>query len=305
MRTTLMTVCLLAGTAFGQGSREVTRTGSDGSGVERTLGVPASLGGAEAGGRAGLLWTFVDPVSITESVALGDGGGDSWVAHTLNDERMSNFSTTGSGVPDFVYSMAGENPAGIGVAAAAESSLCAVLSWPNGGPITVRAFSDATGDTPLWSYVFGGAYGNTGKRAVAVNADGSRVAACAYDGANTLLVLLDGAGNEIDTLIIAGFCSGVELDDSGDRILVTAGATARLYDAATMTEVYSLAASGSGGYHRISRDGTAIAAGGVQHPGGAGGGGRVAERVLGVGLERLVRAVSAERRRGDTLCPES
>jgi hypothetical protein len=75
--------------------------------------------------------------------------------------------------------------------------------------------------------------------------------------------------NEIEVLvshgystIIAGYCAGVELDDSGGRAVVTAGSVARLYDTSTMTELHSLSVSGTGGYHRISRDGTAIAAGG-------------------------------------------
>jgi len=137
-----------------------------------------------------------------------------------------------------------------------------MIAWATGGPVIVRAFDNATGDTPLWNYEFDAVYTNSGKRAVDVNADGTRVAACAYDGAESLLVLLDGGGSVLGTTTIAGYCPGVEMDDAGDRIVVTAGNTARLFDAGTMTEIYALTTSGAGGYHRISRDGTAIAAGG-------------------------------------------
>lgn len=263
MRTAVLVACLMAGSAMGQVSRDVAVTDGSGLRVERSLAAPASLTIGGPVMRAGLLWTFVDSVSITESVALGGGGAESWVGHALNDERLSKFTTTGSGVPDFVYSMVDENPSTVGVAAAMDGSKCAVISWPGTAPIVVRAFTDAGGGTPVWSYAFGGSYVNAHKRAVAVNADGSRVAACAYDGAQTLLVLLDGAtGSVLGSATIAGYCQGVEMDDAGDRIVVTAGATARLFDSATMTEIYSLATSGAGGYHRISRDGTAIAAGG-------------------------------------------
>lgn len=263
MRTAVLTACLVAGSVFGQAVRDTAITDDSGSRVAREFSRATVLDGGGGTPRAGLLWTYVDPVSITESVALGDVGSESWVAHSLNDKRMSKFATAGAGVPDFVYSMAAENPGTIGVAAAADASLCAVISWPSGGLVTVRGFSSAGGDTPLWSFGYNGTYTNSGKRAVAVSADGSRVATCAYDGTASLLVLHDGAtGGMLGSATIAGYCPGVEMDDSGTRILVTAGATARLYDAGTMTEVYSLSTSGSGGYHRISRDGTAIAAGG-------------------------------------------
>ncbi len=262
MRTAILTVGLVAGSVFGQASRDVMRTDDSGSWTEQAL--HRLVGMPEDGGtlRAGVLWSFGDAVSIPKSVALGDGAAESWVGHELNDKRMSKFTTTGSGVHDFVYSMAAENPGTIGVAAAADASMNAVISWPSGGPITVRGFSDAGGNVPVWSYVYDGAYANSSRRSVAVNAGGTRIAACAYDGTNTLLVLLDNTGGVLRSATIAGYSLGVEMDDSGDRILVTAGNTARLFDASTMTEVYALTTSGGGGYHRISRDGTAIAAGG-------------------------------------------
>ena len=266
MRTTTAMIAVLAavaGAAAGQATRDRAHTDDTGSWISRQSSSMQALTPAAPETRAGLLWTYVDPVSITESVALGNNGAESWVGHWLNDKRMSKFTTAGAGVPDFVYSMSGENPDAIGVAAASDASLCAVLSWPTGGPLSLRGFSNAGGNTPLWTYTFPAAYKNSGQRSVAVNEDGTRVAACAYDGANTLLNILDGTSNTVlVSETITGFCSGVELSGDGSRVLVTAGDTARLYDTATLTQIYSLQTSGAGGYHRISRDGTAIACGG-------------------------------------------
>jgi hypothetical protein len=264
MRTTIAVgvLALIAGSAAGQASRDSVQTNEAGTSVIRDalpLSLQAPVLPTE---RQGLLWTYVDPVSITESVSLGNAGAESWVSHTLNDERISKFTTTGDGTPDFVFSLDDESPFAIGVSAAESTSLCAAIAKPNTAPVTVWAFSDAGGDTPLWSYVFDAQYSNASKHNVSVSADGARIAALAYDGANSLFVLLDGAGAVLDSVEVAGFCSGVELSADGARAVVTAGEFARLFDTATMTEIYSIQTSGSGGYHRISRDGTAIAAGG-------------------------------------------
>lgn len=265
MRESITAVLVLsssAGLALAQSARDSVQTTPEGVGIVRETSDDLAPVQRELAPRAGVLWSFNDPVSIPESVALGDHADDSWVAHNLNDKRMSHFDTTGPGVPDFVYSMVAENPGIIGVSGAADRSLAAVVSWPNGGPVTVRGFTAAGGATPVWTYSFASSFTNSGKRAVDVNADGTRIAACAYDGTNTKLALLDDLGAEIGSATITGYCSAVELCDDGSRLVVTAGANALLYDTATMTQLYSLGASGSGGYHRISRDGTAIAAGG-------------------------------------------
>jgi hypothetical protein len=263
MRSVVMlSVCVLAGGAFGQSVRDTVVTDVSGASLVREHRAPMALGGDSGVPRGGLLWTYVDSASITESVALGGGGDHSWVGHSLNDKRASLFETTGDGTPEWVYSLASDNPQVIGVAAAADASLGAVFSYPTGGPITVRGFEASGGGTPAWTYTFPASYTNSGKRAVAVNADGTRVAVCAYDGTDSQLLILDGDGNTVNSTIIAGYCAGVELDDSGGRAVVTAGSVARLYDTSTMTELHSLSVSGTGGYHRISRDGTAIAAGG-------------------------------------------
>lgn len=264
MKIAIAIVAGLAASAAAQSTREFTRTDAGGSAVERELSA-LDLGPAygHAPRGSGILWTYIDGASITNSVALGNGGDESWVAHNLNDDRISKFTTTGPGTPDFFYDMLAENPGIIGIDAAADASLCASISYSQGGSINVRAFSNDGGGTPLWSYTFDAIYNNSGIRGVAVNADGTRVAAVAYDGVKTLLVYLDAAdGSVIDSDSFDGFSSGVEMSADGSRILVTHGAIARLYDAATMTVLHTLAASGAGGYHRISADGTAIAAGG-------------------------------------------
>ncbi|RMH14022.1 MAG: hypothetical protein D6695_02465 [Planctomycetota bacterium] len=245
-------------------SREAVHTRAGGTEVICEMGtLPGFIQRDTLSPRAGVLWSYNDPVSIPQSVALSGLGLESWVGHWLNDKRMSHFETTGAGFPDFVYSLAAENPAGIGVSGAADGSLAAMISWPSGGPIVVRAFTPGAGNTPVWSYTFSSSLINAAPRAVDVNADGSRVAACAYDGTDTKLVLLDGTdGAELGSATIAGFCAAVELSDDGSRLVVTNGANALLYDTATMTQLFVLATSGSGGYHRISRDGSAIAAGG-------------------------------------------
>lgn len=259
--TAVAVLISLAGLAAAQSTRHVAQTLPEGSGILVEHGALAPVQ-RESAPRAGVLWTYNDPVSIPQSVALGDHGDDSWVAHWLNDDRVSHFDTTGPGTPDFVHALTAENPDVIGVEAARDRSLMAAIYWRGGVPVAVRAFTEVGGSTPLWTYTFGANFTNSGQHAVDVNDDGSRIAACAYDGANTKLVLLDDTGNQINSTTVAGYCGGVELSGDGSRILVTAGDTARLYDAATMTQIYSLAASGSGGFHRISRDGSAIACGG-------------------------------------------
>lgn len=263
MKFIATTIAALATGASAQAIQHTAVTDDNGFHIQHTSGQPEPVSIFDMDPRGGnLLWSFVDGASITESVALGDAGNESWVAHALNDERISKFTTTGTGTPDFFYSLLAENPGVIGIDAAANGSLCAVISWASGSTIRVRAFSATGGNTPLWTYTFDASYNNSGKRAIAVSADGSRVAFGAYDGTKTFLVQTDAAGNVLNTALFDGFSSGIEMSADGSRILVTNGAVARLYDAATMTEVYNLPVSGSGGYARISADGTAIADGG-------------------------------------------
>ncbi len=261
--TAVGVLALIAGAAAGQASRDVAKTDAAGARVQRET-VPLLLQAADGpSAREGLLWTYVDPVSITESVSLGDAGTDSWVAHVLNDERVSKFTTTGDGTPDFVIGLQTENPFMIGVSCAADVSLCGVILSPTGLPIRVQGHSETGGETPLWTYDFPAGFTSAGKHNVDVNADGTRVAvAAANSSSQSIIAVLDGEGNQLNSVQISGFVSGVELSGNGTLLLATVADFARLYDAATLTEIYALQVSGAGGYHRISRDGTAIAAGG-------------------------------------------
>ncbi len=262
MKLTITTLVALTASASAQAVRHIAVTDDRGIHIEEISGTPEPTSILDLESRSTLLWTFVDGASITESVALGGNASESWVAHALNDERISKFETTGPGTPDFFYSLLAENPSVIGIDAAANASLCAAISWATGSTITVRAFTAAGGGTPVWTYTFESEYTNSGKRAIAVSADGSRVAACAYDGTKTKLVVFDASGTELNSTLFDGFTPGVELSADGSRLVVTNGPVARLFDTATLTEQFNLPVSGSGGYARISADGTAIADGG-------------------------------------------
>jgi hypothetical protein len=262
MRTFITVVAALTASAAAQSTRDILHTDASGVFLQLDTAPDTTTPFLSRDTRAGVLWTFNDTASIARSVALGNGGQDSWVAHSLNDERLSKFTTTGPGTPDFVYSMLAENPGIIGVDAAPTGSVAAVISFTAGGTVNLRAFTEESGPNPIWTYTFAPAYNNAGQRAVSVSADGGRVAACAYDGTKTLVIYTDAAGTILSSTQITGFTSGLELSADGSRILLTNGANARLLDAATMTEIYNLPVSGAGGYHRISADGSAIAGGG-------------------------------------------
>ncbi|PHQ79522.1 MAG: hypothetical protein COB69_07790 [Phycisphaera sp.] len=253
---------LIAGSTSAQSSSDVLVTDADGVHITRTNSQIDSANAKHPGFQEDLLWTFTDPISVPFSTALGNLGTETWVGHALNDKRLGKFSTQGSNVPDFTYSLSAENPSSIGVAAASQASLCAMITQSATAQIAVRAFTDANGATPIWTYNFDAQYIAARDRSVAVSADGSRIAALAYNGTDTQLVILDGSGNVLGSTTVPGFSLRIDMDDSGNRVVVTAGATATLYDTATLNIEYVLGVSGAGGYSRISRDGTAIAAGG-------------------------------------------
>ncbi len=256
-------VAFLASVVQGQTSRDVARHDGAGSSVVRTLGPVGGERSMDAGVRAGILWTLHDPISIVESVAVGDTTNESWLAHNLNDKRVSKLTTDGAGVPDFVYSMAAENPSSIGVGSAETASLGVVISFPSGGPVSVRAFTNANGNVPIWTHTFAAGNNNASKRNVDASANGSLVAAAAYDGATSTIVLLNGAtGGVVNSFTRSGFVSGLEFSDDGSRLLITNGATAELIDTGTLATLRSFSVSGAGGFHRLSRDGKVIAAGG-------------------------------------------
>jgi hypothetical protein len=238
-------------------------TGPEGLTIHAATSPLGSAVVAQPGFQEDLLWAYTDAVSIPSRVAIADSGDEVWVGHSLNDERVSRFSVAGGNVPSFMHSLLADNPSVVGVDASSDASHCVSISKPSSGQIMARGFSTAGGNIPNWTYTFAPEYTATSEHSVVVSADGSRVALSAYNGSDILLVLIDGAGNVITSTAVAGFSLRLDMDDSGDRVLVTAGAVARLYNTTgPLIEEYSLAVSGAGGHARISADGTAIAGGG-------------------------------------------
>jgi hypothetical protein len=217
---------------------------------------------------ADILWQYSDADSITESVALADGADESWVAHNLNSERLALHQTTGDGTPLFELPVSAENPDRIAVASAEDVSLGVLLSQdPNG--VTLRAFTSAGGNTPVWDYAFDPLYYTADYRAVDVSNDGSIVAAVASEPSAGVawVAILDGASGAtlIEGQIASTSIARIELTDDGSRAMLTLGATATILDTATLATLHSFAVSGAGGYHRISGDGKVAVAGGFNY----------------------------------------
>lgn len=212
----------------------------------------------------GVIWQAVDSASITNSVVVSDTTNETWVGHNLNFERLAYHQTTGDGTAIFDYDLP-TNPSMVAVASAENVSLGVVLErHPNGGS-TVTAFNAANGNVPIWTYDFAVNYNFNNIRNIDVSADGEVVIAAARDtnAGTSLVVILDGAnGTVLDSLIVNAGVGGLELNDSGTRAVLTAGATVVVIDTITMNTLHSFAVSGGGGFQRISRDGMTVAGGG-------------------------------------------
>lgn len=244
----------------------------DASGIRLVTGTSAApetprMARARAGGE-GLLWHLFDPNSITHRVVIADATDETWVGHDLNDHRLSYFRSAGDGVPIFEFSVAPENPSFVGVASAEDTSLGVVLVQRTGGGASVRGFREEDGSEPLWIYEFAANYDFNNVRNVDVSADGSIVIAASRNtsAGTSLVVILDGdSGQERNRLVVGAGLLGVELDDSGARAVLTEMATARIIETDDMTTLFSFAVSGAGGFHRISRNGRVVAAGGFNY----------------------------------------
>lgn len=227
-------------------------------------------GGSGSPRTAEILWQFSDANSITNSVALADRNDESWVAHNLNFERLAYHQTTGDGTPIYEYDIAASNPNIVAVACAEETSLGVMLTTDAGG-VSLRAFTSAGGNTPIWTYNFDPTYTSADYRSVDVSNDGSIVAALAGDPTNThttLLVMLNGATGAVltqGTHATSSWATKIELTDDGSRAILTIGPEARIIDTTTLATLHSFTVSGGGGYHRISRDGTVAVAGGFNY----------------------------------------
>ena len=224
---------------------------------------PEGVGGSQPAG-SGIIWHLIDPASITESVCVADTTDETWVGHNLNFERLSYLQTTGNGVPIYEVTVQGESPTTVAVASAEDVSLGVLLTVGTPGTV-VRGFDQDSGPTPLWTYTFPAQYTSAGFRGVDVSADGSIAVAVAYSPgtAQSLVVILDTVdGLELNNQSYSGFSSGIELSDDGSRAVLTQGNVARIVETPSLSDLHSFSVSGGGGFHRISRDGTTVAAGG-------------------------------------------
>jgi hypothetical protein len=250
----------------------VTRVTKDGVTTER-LAQPSSLitPPAHHPRGAGIVWQYADPLSITNSVCVSDSTNETWLGHNLNNRRFSLHATDGDGTPVWDFPVDIANVGSVAVASAENVSFGVVLAGaqnPPGTPAAVRAFSAAGGPTPLWTYDFPADFLVADHRGVDVAADASIVAAIARDAINnrSLVVILEGTtGFELNRLEFPSQVAAVELSDDGSRAVLTEGATARVILTSDMSTLHSFGVSGTGGYHRLSRDGSTVAAGGFNY----------------------------------------
>ncbi|MBC7771741.1 MAG: hypothetical protein H7210_04530, partial [Pyrinomonadaceae bacterium] len=264
-------VALLSSSATAQtGTAHFTRIDADGMHVETILGQTARVQGSGLDPRgSGIVWHVSDPVSIVYSICAGDRTDETWLGNNLNFERLTSIATSGDGAPIFEFNDK-TNSDVIAVASAENASLAVMLRGFANPPMpaAVRGFTRAGGSTPLWTFSFEPEFVLADFHGVDVSGDGALVAAVARDGVKNKshVVLLDGAtGVEIRRLQFDSLVPAVELSDDGSRLVVTDAATARVYRTSDLTELVSFGVGGQGGFARISRDGTTVAAGGFNY----------------------------------------
>lgn len=73
----IVVISSVASLASAQTVRDIVQTTPEGAAVARQVGSPTGRVLVDPGMRTGVLWTYNDPVSIPESVALGDHAADS------------------------------------------------------------------------------------------------------------------------------------------------------------------------------------------------------------------------------------
>lgn len=272
MRNLLLTRAVKVGAALflgsaaaGQDVRHTLHTDASGTWVEISAAdrsvAPFEFDASSRDGT--IVWHLHDPDSITNSVAVSDTTDEAWVGHNLNSERLSFLQTSGDGTPIYEYDLV-SNPDIVAAASAEAVSLGVVLEQFSSGT-SVHGFTAANGASPVWTYAFAASYNSSNNRNLDVAADGSIVIAAARDsGAGiTLVVILDGvSGVELRRLEVSAGVMGAELSDDGSRAVLTEMADGRVIDTADMSTLFSFSVSGAGGYHRLSRDGRTVAAGG-------------------------------------------
>jgi len=214
--------------------------------------------------RGGELWTYTHGTSIPASVSIG-ALDTSWAGAELNVERVLTFDTFGDGTPEWEASYEELDPLFVGVAASEQTDFAlAITSFGAPAAIRVQAF-DSTSPAALWSYTFDSPYTSAGQKAVDVSRDGSTAVAVANDfGAlvSRFVVFNQPDGTEAAVYDYDFTITAVYLSMDGTRAMLTAGATARLIDVATGLELASGTASGTGGTHRMSADGSTFGVGG-------------------------------------------
>lgn len=216
-------------------------------------------------GAPGVIWQASDTQTVISSVALSDTTNESWLAHGLNNERLSYLDTTGSGTPIYEHDVSAENPSLVAVACAEDVSLAAMLTVSGAG-VVVRGYDSASAGIANWTYTFDPNFTSANVHGIDMASDGSKVVALAWDSSSTtaIAVVLDGAtGSELNRQTYGAFTFGIDASDDASRIVLTEGQTAHVVETAGMTTLFSFAASGFGNvFHRISGNGLAAVAGG-------------------------------------------
>ncbi len=202
-----------------------------------------------------LIWAHDEPVSIPRSVSLGAPGAGAWVGQGVNDRRAQRFPVPGWGAPALEVPLEPESPAR--VSAAADTDAAVVLDH-DGSSFRLRGLG--AGGHELWSVGFAGAFTTADAHAAHLSRNGSIAAVFLTDpaGVSELFILngLDGAITR--TVVFAGPGGSVDLTDDGSLCLVAHGGVGRVIDTEHGTEVFSAPASGAGGRHRISGDGSTL-----------------------------------------------
>ncbi len=230
---------------------------------------PSAAARPNAGPRGSeIIWHMTDPASITASVCVADTTDETWVGHNLNNRRLSYLQTTGDGTPIWEYYVEAEDPDKVAVASAEDVSLgILMVQKPGATGVNIRAFNGPNGPTPIWTYNFDyPSYRITTLRNVDASADGSivgGVASFSSTGNNTMVVILDGTnGGVLNSLPNLPFVSAIELSDDGSRAVLSEGSTVRVIRTSDMATIHLFSLSATNGYHRLSRDGKVVAAGG-------------------------------------------
>jgi hypothetical protein len=92
-----------------------------------------------AGGSAdNIIWTFHEPISIPENVAMGPTS--LWVGQHLNNRRLQRFEIAGEGFPANEYLGTQGGNGAVGAVASAK-----VVLTPKTGPARMRLFADNAG----------------------------------------------------------------------------------------------------------------------------------------------------------------